>query len=93
LQLDITELRYGLPGGTEKQIIQKDRMMQEQVVELVGDSKYHMKIGCRYQILFTAFNPCFALGILAFWAMTVTATVVTDAKVPAMFASVNVSSQ
>ena len=67
--------------------------MQEQIIEFVGDSKYYMKIRCRQEILFTAFNPCFALGILAFRAMTVTATVVTDANVPAKFAFINVSSQ
>jgi hypothetical protein len=52
-----------------------------------------MKIRYRQEILFTAFNPCFPLGILAFWTMTVTAAVVTDANVPAMIASVNVTSK
>ena len=93
LQLDKTELRYGLPGSTEKQIIQKNRMIQEQVVKLARDSKHNMKIRYRDQILFTAFNPCIALGVLAFWTMTVTVIVVTDANVPAMIASINVSPQ
>jgi hypothetical protein len=65
--------------------------MQEQIIKLVGNSKHNMKIWHRYQILFTAFNPCFPLGVLAFWTMTVTAAVITYANVPAMIALINVS--
>lgn len=67
--------------------------MQEQTIKLVGNSKHHMKIRYRQEILFTAFNPCFPLGILAFWTMTVTAAVITYANVPAMIASVNMTSK
>jgi hypothetical protein len=68
-------------------------MMQKQPVELVGDSKHNMKIRYRYQVLFTAFNPRFPLGVLAFGTMTVAATVITYANVPALIASINMSSQ
>jgi hypothetical protein len=67
--------------------------MQKQVVEFARNSKYYMKIRYRYQVLFTAFNPCFPLDILALRTMTVAATVITYTNVPALIALIKVSSQ
>jgi hypothetical protein len=50
-----------------------------------------MEIRNRKKIPFTVFDPCFALGILAFRTMTVTTGVIADANVPAMVAPVNMS--
>jgi len=50
--------------------------MHEQAVEFIGNGEHNMKIGYREQVFLSIFNPGFPLGILAFWAMTVTATVV-----------------
>jgi hypothetical protein len=50
--------------------------MHEQPVEFIGKRKNHMKVGNRQKIPFAVLDPCFAVGILAFGAMTVTAAVV-----------------
>jgi hypothetical protein len=50
--------------------------MHEQTIEFIRYSKHNMKIGNRKQVPLSVFNPGFPLGILAFGAMTVPATVV-----------------
>jgi hypothetical protein len=52
-----------------------------------------MEVWHGQQILFTAFNPCFPIRILALGTMTVTAGVVTDADMPALIAFVDMSAQ
>jgi hypothetical protein len=87
------ELQHCVPGARKKKVVHLNGMMHEQPVELIGQSKNYMKIGNRQKIPFAVFNPCFALGVLAFGAMTVTTGVVTDAKVPALIATVNMATQ
>jgi hypothetical protein len=52
-----------------------------------------MKVWDRKQILLAVFHPCFPLSVLAFWTMTVTARVVTNADMPALIAFINMSAQ
>ena len=52
-----------------------------------------MEIGNRQKIPLTIFYPSFAFGILALWAMTVTAAVVAYADVPAGVAPVHVTAK
>ena len=52
-----------------------------------------MEVRNRKQILFTVFDPCFALRILAFGAMPVAAGVIADANMPALIAFVYMSAQ
>jgi hypothetical protein len=68
-------------------------MMQKQSIEFIGNGKHNMKIWYRDQICFTAFDPCFSLGILAFGAMTIAAAIITYANMPALIALVNMSAQ
>jgi hypothetical protein len=50
-----------------------------------------MEIRNRKKIPFTVFDPCFALGVLAFRTMTVTTGIIADANVPAMITPVNMT--
>jgi hypothetical protein len=52
-----------------------------------------MKIWDWNQVGLTTFDPRFPLGVLAFWTMTVTATVITDANMPAVIAFINMTTQ
>ena len=45
------------------------------------------------EVLFTAFNPCLALGVLVFGAVAVTAGVIADADMLAPVAFVDVAAQ
>ena len=93
LQLCVGELSYRFPCAGKQQIVKNNRVFQKQAIEFIGNRKNHMEVWHRQQILFTAFHPCFPIGILALWAMTVTAGVVTDADMPALIAFVNMSAQ
>jgi len=52
-----------------------------------------MEIGRWEQILFALLDPCFALGILALWAMTVTAAIIAYADMTARIAPVHMTAQ
>ena len=52
-----------------------------------------MEIGNREQILLSVFDPCFTLGILALWAMTVAAAIIAYADVSAGVAPVHMTAK
>jgi hypothetical protein len=52
------------------------RIMQEQTVEFIRNSKHNMKIWNRKQVSLSVLYPDLPMGVLAFGAMTVTAAVV-----------------
>jgi hypothetical protein len=85
------KLCKSVPGAGKKKVVKFNRMMHKKSVELVRDGKYYMKVGNGKKITFTVFDPCFALGVLAFRTMTVTTGVIADANVPAMIAPVNMA--
>ena len=67
--------------------------MQKQVVEHTGNGEHDMEVWNRQEVLFALFDPCFALCVLAFRAMPVTARVVTDTHMPACVAFIHMSAQ
>jgi hypothetical protein len=70
------KLLQRIPGCPKKKVIHPRWIMHEQTIEFIRYSKHNMKIGNRKQVPLSVFNPGFPLGILAFGAMTVPATVV-----------------
>ena len=93
LQFSVTELRYGLPCAGKQQVVKECRVVKKQPVQCIRNGENHMEVRHRQQVLFAAFDPCFALGILAFGAMPVTAGVITDADMSALIAFVDMSAQ
>jgi len=66
-------------------------MVKKQPVQFIRDRENHMEVWHRQQILFAAFDPGFALCVLAFGAMTVAAGVITYADMTALVAFVHMS--
>jgi hypothetical protein len=67
--------------------------MQTINIELLRQSEHHMKIPYRQQLLLPCLNPFFSLCTLAFRAMSVTATIITDADMSATVALICMSTQ
>ena len=93
MKLCVAKLFHGFPNGVKQQVVHLFRIPYKQTVEFIRYGEHNMKIGNRKQILFAIFNPCFALRILALWAMPVTAGVIADANMPALIAFIFMSTQ
>jgi hypothetical protein len=93
MQLCVRKLSYGFPCAGKQQVIKICRILEKQTIESIRYCKNNMKVWDRKQILLAVFHPCFSLGILALWTMTVTARVVTNADMATLIAFINMSAQ
>ncbi len=93
MQTGEEKLVHGLPHRTEQKIIHSGGVGQKKWVKFIRHSKDNMEIGNREQILFTLLDPCFALGVLALGAMTVSTAVIAYADMTAGVAPVHMTAQ
>ena len=86
---------YGVGGGDtiKQQIVHYSRLVHAQLIECIGQGKYHVKIGHRQKLRFSCPYPFFPFGALAFWTMPVTAAIVTDTHMAAVCTTIHMASQ
>ncbi len=66
------------PDGVKEETINFGRLIQTELIELLGQSEYDMEVSHGQKISFTGHYPSFALDLLALGAMAISARVVRD---------------
>jgi hypothetical protein len=81
------------PGCFEKQGIELLRVLQTKPVDRVGQGENHMKVAYRQQVCLSLHDPLLPISGLAFRAVSVAATIITDTQMATAITGINVSTQ
>jgi len=74
---------YRISHRIKQNVVHGCRLVQTQLMERIGQGEHHIKIRPRQQLCFQFLYPLFFLCTLAFRAVPVAATVITNAQVAA----------